>query len=138
MGDNIDKILEGRRQQAPPSATPKEDDADKFYSVLGGDLVDDPFLELRFRDGFRLFLPYRDVVWFSYSAKEPEIRMDFGSTSIRIKGRGLAGELLDGLRQKRVVWVKEADHEMQDHDKNKVFIAEISFDPEDEAAPPAE
>ena len=137
MGDSIDKILEGRRQQTAPPAAPKEDDGDKFYSVLGGDIVEDPFLELRFRDGFRLCLPYRDIVWFSYNPKGPEIAMDFGSTSIRIKGRGLAGELFDGLRLKRVVWIKEADNDMQDHDKNKVFISDIGFEPEEEAPEPA-
>lgn len=135
MGDKIDEIL-GKRQQAaaPPAAT--EEQGDKFYSVLGGDLVDDPFVEFRFRDGFRLALPYRDVVWISCDP-EGEIKMDFGSTTIVIKGRGLLGALFDGLKQKRVIWIQEANTEMQDHDKNKVFVADISFEREEsEATPP--
>ena len=136
MADKIDEILQGRRQQAvaPPAAP--DDEADKFFSVLGGDLVDDPFVEFRFRDGFRLALPYRDVVWISCDP-EGEIKMDFGSTTMVIKGRGLSGGLFDGLKQKRVIWIQEANTEMQDHDKNKVFVADIGFEREEsEATPP--
>src|SRR5450432_4186031 len=100
MAEAIDKVLESRRQQA--AQPPKESEDDKFYSFLGADVVDDPFLELRFRDGFKLCLPYRDVVWFSYDPKGPEIKLDFGSTTISIKGRGLDGEFFNGLKQKRI------------------------------------
>jgi hypothetical protein len=136
MPDKIDEILQGRRQQAAAPPAAPDDEADKFFSVLGGDLVDDPFVEFRFRDGFRLALPYRDVVWISCDP-EGEIKMDFGSTTMVIKGRGLAGGLFDGLKQKRVIWIQEANTEMQDHDKNKVFIADIDFEREEpEATPP--
>jgi hypothetical protein len=134
--NSIDKVLERRRQEAQPLPA-KEAEGDKFYSILGGDVVDDPFLEFRFRDGFKLCLPYRDVIWISYHPKEPEIKLDFGTVAISIKGRGLGDELFDGIKQKRVVWIKEADSEMQDHDKNKVFIEEISFEPEEKEAAPA-
>jgi len=43
----------------------------------------------------------------------------------------LAGELFDGLKQRRVMWIKEADLEMQDHEKNPVFISDIGFEPEE-------
>ena len=137
MADKIDEILQGRRQQTAAPAKPQEDDGDKFFGGLVGDLVDDPFLEFRFRDGFRLALPYRDVVWISCDP-EGEIKMDFGSTTMVIKGRGLAGGLFDGLKQKRVIWIQEANSDMQDHDKNKVFIADISFEREESEATPAE
>ncbi len=140
--DSIDKVLESRRQQATPSPAAKEEDGDRFYSVFGGDVVNDPFLELRFRDGLKLCLPYRDVVWLSYDPETPKIganiKIDFGSTTICIKGRGLDGELFEGLKQKRVVWIKEADSEMQDHDKNKVFIDDIGFEPEEKESAPSE
>ena len=129
--DSIDKILENRRQQAAQPSAPKEEEGDKFYSILGGDVVDDPFLEFRFRDGFKLCLPYHDLVWFSFDPKTPDIKLDFGGTTISIKGRGLGEELFDGIKQKRVVWIKEADTEMQDHDKNAVFISDIGFEPEE-------
>ena len=135
MADKIDEILQGRRQQAAAPPAAPDDEADKFFSVLGGDLVDDPFVEFRFRDGFRLALPYRDVVWISCDP-EGEIKMDFGSTTMVIKGRGLAGGLFDGLKQKRVIWIQEASTEMQDHDKNKVFVADISFEREESEATP--
>lgn len=89
MADSIDKILESRRQQAAQPAVPKDEEGDKFFSLLGGDVIDDPFLELRFRDGFKLCLPYRDVVWLSYDPKGPDIKVDFGSAMVCIKGRGL-------------------------------------------------
>lgn len=138
MADSIDKILESRRQQTAQPPAPKEEDGDRFYSLLGADVVEDPFLELRFRDGFKLCLPYRDIVWVSYDPKGPDIKVDFGSTTVCIKGRGLDGELFNGLKQKRVVWIKEADTEMQDHDRNKVFIADIGFEPEEKASAPGE
>jgi hypothetical protein len=134
--NSIDKVLESRRQQAAQPPAPKEEEGDRFYSILGGDVVDDPFLEFRFRDGFKLCLPYRDVIWISYHPKEPEIKVDFGTVAISIKGRGLGDELFDGIKQKRVVWIKEADSEMQDHDKNKAFIEEISFEPEEKEPAP--
>jgi len=43
----------------------------------------------------------------------------------------MGDELFDGIKKKRVVWIKEADSEMQDHEGNKVFIEEISFEPEE-------
>lgn len=141
MGDSVDKVLENRRlqAQATPPAVPNQEEGDKFYSILGGDVVDDPFLELKFRDGLKLCLPYRDIVWLSYDPeKTPNIKIDFGSTTICIKGRGLDGELFEGLKHKRVVWIKEADSEMQDHDKNKVFIDDIGFEPEEKESAPTE
>ena len=138
MADSIDKILEAGRQKAATTPVPAAAEADKFFSLLGGDVVDDPFLEFRFHDGFKLCLAYHDVVWMSYDPKRPKIEMDFGSTTIVIEGRGLDGELFDGLKSKRVMWIKEADREMQDHDGNKVFIKNIGFKSPDEAeAPPA-
>ena len=125
--DSIDKILETRRQQAVPAA-PQEAEGDKFYSVLGGDVVNDPLLEFRFRDGLKICFPYRDIIWLSHDPKGPAIQIDFGSMIINIKGRGLDGELFEGIRHRRVVWVKEADTEMQDHDKNPVFVEDIGFE----------
>jgi hypothetical protein len=133
--NSIDKVLESRRQAAEPPAA-KVEEGDRFYSILGGDVIDDPFLEFRFRDGFKLSLPYRDVIWISYHPKEPEIKVDFGTVAISIIGRGLDGELFEGIKNKRVVWIKECDSEMQDNDTNKVFIEEISFEPEEKEPDP--
>ncbi len=136
--DSIDKVLESRRQQAAQPAAPKEGEGDKFFSLLGGDVVDDPFLEFRFRDGLKLCFPYRDIVWFSHDPKTPAIQIDFGTMIINIKGRGLDGELYAGIKSRRVVWIKEADSDMQDHDKNPVFIEDIGFESPDEKEPAAE
>ena len=134
---DIDKILESRRQQTTPAAAPApKENEDMFFSVLGGDVTDDSYLEFRFQDGFKLCLPYRDLVYFSYDPKVPDIKLDFGGTTICITGRGLGDELFEGLKKKRVTWIKEADNEMQDHDGNKVFIKDIGFEPEEKEAAP--
>ena len=136
--DSIDEIIESRRQKATQLPAAADAEGDTFYSLLGGDVMDDPFLEFRFRDGFKLCLPYHDLVYFTYDPKGPELQLDFGGTTISVKGRGLGEELFDGIKKKRVVWIKEADTEMQDHDKNKVFIDDIGFEPEEKESAPTE
>lgn len=141
--DAIDKVL-GRKPAeshaaavAPPSAT---DTGDKFYSVLGGEGLQEHFLELRFRIGLRSCFSYTDLVWFNYDPEAGCIDLEFGGFLITIKGRGLGDALFNGFKQKRVAWIKEADVEMQDHPGNVTFIEEITLippatDEKEEAAP---
>ncbi len=130
MGRNtIDDILGNRPQQT--AATPEAGD-DKFFGIKVGEGVDEHFLEIRFKDGARLCVSYSELSWFTYDSKQGLLELDFWSSTIHIKGRGLGGRLFDGIRQKRLAWVKEADSEMQDHPGNDVFIQEISFPPPEE------
>lgn len=129
--DTIDDILK-RKQAAKPAELPPlpepEPQQDKFFSILVGEGVQEPMLELRFRDGLRTCFPYNDVIWLVY---EPEdgVSIDIGGYLVHIKGRGLDTRLFDGLKQRRVAWVKESDHEMQDHEANGTFISGITITP---------
>ena len=134
--DSIDKILEAKRlaeKQAEKPAETKE--ADKFYSILVGEGNQENYLEFKMRDGLCVCLSYTDLSWFSYDPEVPSIELEFGVSFATIKGRGLGGSLWNGIKQKRVAWVKEADTKMQDHPGNELFIEEITFlTKKDEAA----
>lgn len=122
----IERILKEREESR--AAQPVEPEGDKFFSILLGEGVHENFLELQFRDGSRTCFSYSDLIWFNH-VPEDGIDLDFGGFLITIKGRGLAPKLWNGLKQKRVAWVKESDVEMQDHPGNESFIAEISITP---------
>jgi hypothetical protein len=132
--DSIDKVLK-KKEVADASA---ESDGDKFYSVLQGEGLQEHYLELKQRDGLRICLSYTDLMWFSYDPEGPKIDLEFGGIFVTIKGRGLGEALFNGIKQKRVAWIKEADTEMQDHPGNKVFIEEITFLIKQEETPPSE
>jgi hypothetical protein len=133
--DSIDKVL-SKKKEAPEEAA--EGDGDKFYSVLLGEGLQEHYLELKQRDGLRICLSYTDLMWFSYDPEGPKIDLEFGGIFVTIKGRGLGEALFNGIKQKRVAWIKEADTEMQDHPGNKMFIEEITFLIKQEEAPPSE
>ena len=132
--DSIDKVLAARRETAPPAA---EVEADKFYSILQGEGLQEHFLELKIRDGLRICLSYTDLMWFSFDPEGPKIDLEFGGIFVTIKGRGLGEALFNGIKQKRVAWIKEADTEMQDHKDNKLYIEEITFITKQEETPPS-
>jgi hypothetical protein len=133
--DSIDKVLKKKDAAAEASA---EGEGDKFYSVLQGEGLQEHYLELKLRDGLRICLSYTDLMWFSYDPEGPKIDLEFGGIFVTIKGRGLGEALFNGIKQKRVAWIKEADTEMQDHPGNKVFIEEITFLIKQEEPPPSE
>jgi hypothetical protein len=133
--DSIDKVLAAKKEAAQPAA---QAEGDKFYSVLGGEGLHENYLELKMRDGLRICLSYTDLMWFSYDPEGPKIDLEFGGIFVTVKGRGLGDALFNGIKQKRVAWIKEADTEMQDHPGNAMFIEEITFLTKQEEAAPAE
>jgi hypothetical protein len=104
--DSIDKVLQSRRPAETPAT---ESDADKFFSILVGETMQEHFLELRFNIGLRSCFSYTDLQWFNYDPEEGSIILEFGGFLITVKGRGLGDRLFNGLRQKRVAWIKESD-----------------------------
>lgn len=125
----IDKILESRRQAESPPVELAQPTEDKFYSVLVGEGLQEHFVEFRLNTGLRSCFSYTDLQWFNFDPEAGCIDMEFGGFLITIKGRGLDGKLFQGLRQKRLAWVREHDSEMQDHTGNDVFIDEITITP---------
>lgn len=124
--DTIDKVLESRKAQVI-SQFPGTKEEDKFFSVIGGDGLQENFLELRFRIGLKTCFSYTDLMWFNYDPEAGCIDLEFGGFLVTIKGRGLGEALFNNFKQKRVAWVKEADVEMQDHPGNGTFIQEITI-----------
>ena len=124
--DSIDRVLQSRR----PGQTPvSETEDDKFFSILVGETTQEHFLELRFKIGLKTCFSYTDLLWFNFDPEANCIDLEFGGYQVTLKGRGLGEKLFNGLKQKRVAWVKEADSEMEDHPGNKVFIEEITISP---------
>lgn len=121
----IDKILGSRKAEAPEPVV--QEDSTKFYSILIGEGHQEHFLELRFRTGVISCFSYSDLQWFHYDPEDGVIDMDFGACVISLKGRGLYGRLFQGIRQKRLTWVKESDSDMEDHKDNEVFISNITI-----------
>lgn len=130
--ETIDDIIKRKQQEkaAAEAPAPASDavQEDKFFSILVGDGVQEHFLELRNRDGLSTCFPYNSIMWMVYDP-EGQIHIDFTGFSIFIEGRGLAGKLYDGLKQKRVAWIKESDVELQDHNGNETFISKITITP---------
>jgi hypothetical protein len=129
MSDAVERILAAKRQSATtaePSATGQLED--KFYSLLIGDGTDLRFFEVRFKDGTRLSLDYKNLNWFFYYPSQSSIEMDFNGLGIRINGRGLSDKLYKGIQQCRVAWIKEADSDWQDNKDNETYIESIEMD----------
>ena len=126
MANAIEKILKER--EAGRVIESPEAEGEKFFSVLIGEGLVENFLELRFRDGSCTCFSYTDLTWFNYVPEEG-LDLDFGGYLITVKGRGLAPKLFNGIKQKRVAWVKESDVELQDHKGNECFIEEITITP---------
>lgn len=130
--ETIDDIL--KRKQAEKSASPTPAVApvaaqeDKFFSILVGEGIQEHFLEIRNRNGLRTCFSYSDIIWMVYDP-DTSLSIEFGGYHVAIEGRGLVPRLFEGLKQKRVAWVKEADHELQDHKDNENFISQITITP---------
>lgn len=116
----VDRILGEKRQAAG---------GDKFYSVLLGEGLQEHFLEFQFRIGLRTCFSYTDLLWFNYDPEAGCVDLEFGGYLVTIKGRGLSPSLFNGIKQKRVAWIKEADSEAQDHPGNDIFIEAITISP---------
>ncbi len=116
MSDAIDAIL---------AAKQKTDSASKFYSVLKAEGLNEDFLEIQFRNGVRACLSYDSLTWFSYSPDDGIIDLEFGGFLVMIKGRGLLPNLFNGIKTKRVAWVREADSDFQDNPDFECFIESI-------------
>lgn len=126
MADKIDEILQ--RRQAEKAATEPEEGDDKFFSVLRGEGLQENFLELQFRNGLQTCFSYSDLLWFNHDPESGCIDLEIGGFLITIKGRGLK-PIFNGVKAKRVAWVKEADTELQDHKDNATYVEEISITP---------
>lgn len=125
MSDSaVDRVMKGRK---PAEGGAASGEADKFFSIMGGDGLAENFLELQFRNGLRTAFSYTDLQWFSWDPDAPCMDLEFGGFLITIKGRGLYPTLFQAIKNRRVAWVKEADSEMQDHDGNDAFVAEITI-----------
>ncbi len=119
----IDEILKKKQGTGEP-----EPEGDRFFSILLGEGLFENFLELQFRDGSRTCFSYNSLTWFNLSP-EDGIDLDFSGYLVSIKGRGMEPKLWNGLKAKRVAWVKEADVELQDHKGNECYIEGITITP---------
>ncbi len=126
MADKIDEILKQRQAAETPSDALA--DADKFFSILNVEGMQENFLELQFKNGLQTCFNYNDLLWFNHDPESGCIDLEFGGFLITVKGRGLR-PVFNGIKSKRVAWIKEADSEMQDHKDNETFVEEISITP---------
>jgi hypothetical protein len=128
MAENsIDKALASRRTRTESITPSGDEEGDKFFSILVGEPVQEHFLELRFQQGLRTCFAYSSLAWFNYDPESGSLDLDFGGYLVTVKGRGLGNRVFDGIRQRRVAWIKEVDSEMQDHKGNEVFIEAITI-----------
>ncbi|MDP1591914.1 MAG: hypothetical protein Q8M07_29410 [Prosthecobacter sp.] len=126
MADKIDEILKARQAaEKPAELTP---DGDKFFSILIGEGMQENFLELQFRNGLQTCFSYTDLLWFNHDPESGSLDLEFGGFLITIKGRGLR-PLFQGIKNKRVAWVREAASELQDHKDNETYVEEITITP---------
>lgn len=129
MGNAIDRILQERQGVQPQGEEVPA--GDRFYSVLMADGLEEQFLELQFQNGLLTCFSYRELLWFNHDPQEGTIDLSIGGFLITIRGRGLK-PLFQGIKTKRVAWVKEADSGLQDHKGNETFIESIAITPPEE------
>lgn len=123
MGDAIESILAARRQQEG------QETSGNFFSVLSAHGLNEEFLELRFRNGAQTCFCYKDLSWFNYSPDDKLIDLEFNGFLVTIKGRGLIPKLFEGIKNKRVAWVREADTELQDCADFESYIESLLITP---------
>ncbi len=116
MSDAIDAILAAKQKTAV---------AERFYSILKADGLNEEFFEIQFRTGLRACLSYDSLSWFSFNPDDGIIDLEFGGFLVMIKGRGLMPHLFNGIKTKRVAWVREADSNFQDNPEFECFIESI-------------
>ena len=127
MGKNtIDKILEQRQLKGGDA---EQEEENPFFSALLGEGMQENFLELRFRNGLKTCFSYSDLVWFNHDPDSGFLDMEFGSFLVTLKGRGLGERLFHAIKSKRAAWVREADSDFQDNEKNEIYISEIAITP---------
>jgi len=139
MSNNIDAILEERRRQhAPQAQTQVQPQAGEALPAMPESEVENRFyqtrriegeehcLELRFNTGIVTFFKYSDVNWCVYDPDAGMIDICFMGFVVSITGRGLVPDLLEGIKTRRISWVKEADTNFQEDEKFPVVIKSIS------------
>ena len=127
----VEELLASRRSTSGIAPAAPATEADKFSLILIGEKMEENFLELKFRSGLRTAFPYSDILFMNYDPDSGSLDVDFGGFLVTVKGRGLGERVFDGIKQRRVVWLKEADSAMQDHAANDLFIGEILVTPPD-------
>lgn len=129
---SIEKIL---AERAPRAEQGEEiADGDRFFGIIRGEGINEDFLEFQLSNGNQVCFAYGDLSWFNFDPKQGCIDLDFGCAVVTINGRGLTPRLWEGIKGKRVAWIKEKDSEMQDHQGNESFIESILIAPAGVAA----
>jgi len=130
-GSKIDEILKEREGKSKASVhrLSEAKGEDKFFSIIAGEGMEENFLELRFKSGMSTCFSYSDLMWFNHDPEAGCLDLEFGGFLVTVEGRGLCPELFNGIKQKRVAWVKEADSDMQDHEGNTTYVASILLTP---------
>ena len=126
MSAKIDEILKQRRAAEQPEEA--EPEGDKFYSILLLEGVQEHFFEVQFRSGLQTCFSYNDLTWFVHDPDSGCIDLEFGGIQVTVKGRGLM-PIFNGVKAKRLAWVKEAAEPLQDHKGNDCFVEEITITP---------
>lgn len=120
----IRRIIHDKEKSGQPA-----EEAGKFFSVLVGEVGQEDFLELKFKDGQRACFAYDDLLWFNWHPESGALDLEFGGYLVTVKGRGLYPKLFNGVKTKRVGWIKEADLDLQDHDGADSYVEEILIAP---------
>jgi hypothetical protein len=123
MSDKVTEILDAKRKR-DEGGTVEET---KFWLIAAGNNLYENYLELKLRSGFQTCFPYKDISWMNYDP-EGAVDIELNGFHISIKGRGLK-PLLEALKAHTVVWIKEADSEMQDNKSNSAYVASIIAGP---------
>lgn len=83
----------------------------KSYCILRGRMEPPCKLRLLNRQGEAALVDYSALTWINLRPSgELVLRISDGEPyTVTISGRGLGGELLDGLQRERVEWIRELD-----------------------------
>ncbi|MFN4254404.1 MAG: hypothetical protein ACK4Q5_05320 [Saprospiraceae bacterium] len=98
---------------------------EKYYGIEPQPNANALMLELRYRDGKRLGLPYSYLTKVDFDPNVG-IEIHISSVMLLIKGRGLE-EIFNYLMQQRVMWIREDSTGMDTEDDASVFVESVEI-----------
>ena len=129
MADAIDSLMEKRRKAGAGKTTTPAERPGQFFGMSKEGSGDEHYFEIRLREGLKTCFSYVDLAWFNYDPEAGCLDLAFGEFVVTISGRGLGGDLFDGIKRREVSWVRESDSDLEDNAEMDVYISEILLSP---------
>lgn len=131
----VQEILEKQRRKEVASQKDPLIPSNPFYDVWTASNLEElqnRYIDFRFRDGMRAAFDYPDRKFVTYVPETNSIHINFSGTIVTIFGKNLTSTLYDLLLERKIFWLREAEHPTQETEADELFIEDILITPEGE------